>query len=59
MSRLSPTQRRALELAYLGGHTYFEVSQLMQIPLGTAKTRIRDGLIRLADDRMLIATQTM
>jgi RNA polymerase sigma-70 factor (ECF subfamily) len=49
LATLSPTQRRALELAYLGGYTHREVSELLQIPLGTAKSRIRDGLIQLRD----------
>ena len=49
LATLTPTQRQALELAYFGGHTHLEVSRLLQIPLGTAKTRIRDGLIRLRD----------
>jgi RNA polymerase sigma-70 factor (ECF subfamily) len=49
LARLSPTRRQALELAYLGGHTHLEVSRLMGIPLGTAKSRIRDGLIQLRD----------
>lgn len=47
LSALSPVQRRALELVYFGGYTHREVSRLMQVPLGTAKTRIRDGLRRL------------
>ena len=50
LANLSPTQRQALELAYFGGHTHHEVSELLHIPLGTAKTRIRDGLIRLRDN---------
>jgi RNA polymerase sigma-70 factor (ECF subfamily) len=50
LADLSTTQRQALELAYFGGHTHHEVSELLNIPLGTAKTRIRDGLIRLRDN---------
>lgn len=44
---LSPIQRQSLELAYFGGYTYREVSALLQIPVSTAKTRVRDALIRL------------
>lgn len=44
LAALPHTQRQALELAFLGGYTHVEVSRLLQIPLGTAKTRIRDGL---------------
>ena len=49
MSSLPPEQRAALELAYLGGKTSTEISDLEGIPVGTAKTRIRAALLRLRE----------
>lgn len=49
MEQLSETQRDAIQLAYFGGYTHLEVAELLKIPVGTAKTRIRDGMNRLRD----------
>jgi RNA polymerase sigma factor (sigma-70 family) len=54
LAALSEPQRRCVVLATIGGCTAREISESERIPIGTAKTRIRDGLRRI---RVLLAEQ--
>jgi RNA polymerase sigma factor (sigma-70 family) len=54
LAKLSGVQREAIVLAYFGGRTYREVAVELGIPEGTAKTRLRDGLMKL---RQLMAAR--
>jgi RNA polymerase sigma-70 factor, ECF subfamily len=49
LGSLTSLQRESVTLAYYGGYTYPQVAALLGIALGTIKTRIRDGLIRMRD----------
>ena len=49
LGSLTELQRESIELAYYGGYSYPQVAQLLGVALGTVKTRIRDGLIRMRD----------
>jgi RNA polymerase sigma-70 factor (ECF subfamily) len=56
LSQLPDTERRAVELAYLGGHSYRTVARMLDEPEGTVKSRIRSGLAKL---RVLLAAQDL
>jgi len=49
LGSLTTVQAEAVKLAYYGGYTYPQVAELLEVALGTVKTRIRDGLIRMRD----------
>ena len=50
MGRLTDLQRQAVVLSYYGGYSHSEVAEMLHIPVGTVKTRLRDGMIRLRDE---------
>jgi RNA polymerase sigma-70 factor (ECF subfamily) len=49
MDGLTELQRESIKLAYYSGYSYPQVATLLGVALGTVKTRIRDGMIRMRD----------
>lgn len=49
MESISPEQKKIIELIYFEGYTHKEASEILDIPLGTAKTRIHLGIAKLRD----------
>jgi RNA polymerase sigma-70 factor (ECF subfamily) len=49
MEQLEPLYRQAVELAFFDGLSHTQIAQRLDKPLGTVKTYIRQGLIRLRD----------
>jgi len=49
VATLPPDQKQALALAYFKGYTHREISEILDQPLGTVKTRIRLAMQKLRD----------
>jgi RNA polymerase sigma factor (sigma-70 family) len=49
LEKLKPEHRALVDLAYFKGFTHEEIADMMSIPLGTVKTRIRNALLQLRE----------
>ncbi|MGE5399180.1 MAG: RNA polymerase sigma factor [Ignavibacteriales bacterium] len=47
MRQISPEQKEVIEMAFFGGYTHNEIASMLNIPLGTIKTRMRQGMKKL------------
>jgi RNA polymerase sigma-70 factor, ECF subfamily len=50
LARLTEFQRQAVTMSYYGGYSHSEMATMLGVPIGTVKTRLRDGMIRLRDE---------
>ena len=48
LESLPAEQRQVIELAYFGGYTHTEISDMTRLPLGTVKGRMRLGLEKMS-----------
>lgn len=56
MERLSPVQKQTIQLAVMEGRSHSDVAEATGLPLGTVKSHVRRGLLRLRE--MLDAPQS-
>jgi len=47
LAQIPPEQRQVIDMAYFGGYTHVEISEMLHIPLGTVKGRMRLGLQKM------------
>lgn len=50
LAHLPPDQRRLIELAFFKGYSHSEIASSEDLPLGTVKTRIRSGIVKLRSE---------
>lgn len=50
LGSLSEIQREVVQMAYYGGFSHSELANQLGVPLGTVKTRLRDGMIKLREE---------